>query len=101
MAIQLSEKQKKYLRGVAHGRDPVVLIGQSGLSPAVLSELETALGAHELIKVRARVGDRDERDAIFAELAGRTASTLVHRIGNVGVFYRRHKDKPRIILPAD
>jgi RNA-binding protein len=101
MAIELSEKQKKYLRGVAHGRDPVVLIGQSGLSPAVLDELETALGAHELIKVRARVGDRDARDAIFAELAGRTASTLVQRIGNVGVFYRRHKDKPRIILPAD
>jgi len=99
--IELTEKQKKYLRGVAHGRDPVVLIGQAGLSPAVLSEFETALGAHELVKVRARVGARDERDRIFAELAGRSASALVQRIGNVGVFYRRHKDKPRLILPAD
>jgi RNA-binding protein len=100
-AGELTEKQKKYLRGIAHGRDPVVLIGQSGLSPGVLSEFETALGAHELVKVRARVGDREERDTIFAELAGRSASALVQRIGNVGVFYRRHKDKPRLILPAD
>jgi RNA-binding protein len=98
---QLSEKQKKYLRGLAHGRDPIVLIGTAGLSPAVTRELETALGAHELVKVRARVGDREERDAILANLAVATGSSLVQRIGNVGVFYRRHKDKPRIVLPAD
>lgn len=98
--IELTEKQKKYLRGLAHGRDPIVLIGQAGLSAAVISEFEIALGAHELVKVRARVGDRDARDAIFAELAGRSASALVQRIGNVGVFYRRHKDKPKLILPA-
>jgi RNA-binding protein len=98
---ELSEKQKKHLRGLAHSREPVVLIGQAGLSPAVAAELETALGAHELVKVRARVGDRDERDRILADLAQKTGSTLVQRIGNVGVFYRRHKERPRIILPAD
>lgn len=98
---ELSEKQKKHLRGLAHSREPVVLIGQGGLSPAVAAELETALGAHELVKVRARVGDRDERDRILADLAQQTGSTLVQRIGNVGVFYRRHKERPRIILPAD
>jgi RNA-binding protein len=97
----LTEKQKKYLRGLAHARDPVVLIGQGGLSPAVTTEFETALGAHELVKVRARVGDRDQRDSIFAELAQRTGSVLVQRIGNVGLFYRTRTDKPRIILPAD
>ena len=77
------------------------MVGQAGLSPAITAELETALGAHELVKVRARVGDRDQRDAIFADLAQQTKSTLVQRIGNVGVFYRPRKDKPRIILPAD
>ena len=77
------------------------MIGQAGLSPAITSELETALGAHELVKVRARVGDRDQRDDIFAELAKQTKSALVQRIGNVGVFYRPRKDKPRNILPAD
>jgi RNA-binding protein len=98
---ELSEKQKKHLRGLAHARDPIVQIGQAGLSPAVAAELETALGAHELVKVRARVGDRDERDRILADLAQQTGSMLVQRIGNVGLFYRRHKERPRIILPAD
>jgi RNA-binding protein len=101
MQSNLTEKQKKHLRGLAHAREPVVLIGQSGLSPAITGELETALGAHELVKVRARVGDRDQRDSIFAELAQQTRSALVQRIGNVAVFYRPSKDKPRIILPAD
>lgn len=101
MQDTLTEKQKKYLRGLAHGRDPIVLIGQSGLSGAITGELDTALRAHELVKVRARVGDRDERNRIFDELSTQTRSTLVQRIGNVGVFYRRHAEKPRIILPAD
>jgi len=101
MPHELTEKQKKYLRGLAHGRDPIVLVGQGGLSPAVQSEMETALAAHELVKVRARVGDREARDTLLASLAERTGSALVQRIGNIGVFYRRSRDKPRIILPAD
>lgn len=100
MTKTLSEKQRKHLRGLAHSREPVVLIGQSGLSEGVTKELDTALAAHELVKVRARVGDREERNAIFEQLTKQTTSTLVQRIGNVGVFYRPHKDKPRIILPA-
>jgi RNA-binding protein len=98
---QLSEKQKKYLRGLAHGRDPIILIGTGGLTPGVAKEFDVALGAHELVKVKARVGDREERDNILAELAKQSGSSLVQRIGNVGVFYRPHKDKPKIILPGD
>jgi RNA-binding protein len=101
MQKQLSEKQRKHLRGLAHGREPIVLVGAAGLSPAVTRELDGALAAHELVKVRARVGDREERDAILASLAEQTGSNLVQRIGNVGVFYRPHKERPRIILPAD
>ena len=101
MLKQLSEKQRKHLRGLAHGREPIVLVGAAGLSPGVTKELDGALTAHELVKVRARVGDRDERDSILASLAEQTSSMLVQRIGNVGVFYRPHKERPRIILPAD
>lgn len=100
MTMKLSEKQRKYLRGLAHGRDPVVMVGQSGLSAAVSNELDIALGAHELVKVRARVGDREQRDSILDQLATQTTSTLVQRIGNVGVFYRPHKERPKIILPG-
>jgi RNA-binding protein len=101
MAIELNEKQKKHLRGLAHGREPVVMIGQAGLSAAVANEFETAIAAHELVKVRARLGDREERDAVLAALAEQTGSVLVQRIGNIGVFYRPHKERPRIILPGD
>lgn len=101
MPLELTEKQKKHLRGLAHGRDPIIMIGNAGLSPGVASEFETALAAHELVKVKARVGDRDERDAILAQLAEQTGSALVQRIGNVGVFYRPHKERPRIMLPGE
>ncbi|HEY6642961.1 YhbY family RNA-binding protein [Povalibacter sp.] len=97
----LSEKQRKYLRGLGHGRDPIVMIGQSGLSAGVTRELDLALDTHELVKVRARVGDREQRDAIFAQLTAQTGSSMVQRIGNVALLYRRHKEKPKIILPAD
>ena len=99
--MNLSEKQRKYLRGLAHSRDPIVMIGQSGLSPAVTRELEVALASHELVKVSVRVGDREQRDAILEQLIAQTKSALVQRIGNVGVFYRAHPERPRIILPGD
>jgi RNA-binding protein len=95
MHRDLTEKQKKYLRGLAHAREPIVMVG---ISPAVTAELDSALEAHELVKVRVRVGDRD-RDAILEDLRTQTNSVLVQRIGNVGVLYRTHKDRPRITLP--
>jgi len=61
--------------------------------------MDCALTAHELVKVRARVGDRDERDAAFQQLAANSMSELVQRIGNVGVFFRQRKEKSKIILP--
>ena len=97
--MSLNEKQKKYLRGLAHPKNPIVLIGQHGLTPGVVQELDGALTAHELVKVRARVGDRDQRDTLLDELALRSQSELVQRIGNVAVFYRARKDGPKIVLP--
>ena len=97
----LTEKQKKHLRGLGHALNPVVLVGHDGYSEAVAKELESALKAHELVKVKARVGDRDERELIFAELADKTSSEIAQRIGNVGLFYRRRKEKSKIVLPDD
>jgi RNA-binding protein len=98
--VILNEKQKKFLRGLAHGRHALVQIGKEGYTDAIGREMDLALQAHELVKVRARVGgDREERDAAFAQLANASASILVQRIGNVGVFFRPRKEKSRIILP--
>jgi RNA-binding protein len=95
----LSERQKKHLRRLGHDLHPIVLIGQKGLTPGVTEELRLALDHHELVKLRARVGDRKERDAILAELARATGSEFVHRIGNVGLFYRKNSVLPKILLP--
>jgi RNA-binding protein len=97
--MSLSEKQKKHLRRLAHPMHPIVMLGNAGLTDGVVNELERALTDHELVKVGARVGDRDARDEALGVLAARTASELVQRIGNVGVFYRRSKTLPKIVIP--
>ena len=98
--MPLTEPQRKHLRRLGHDRDPVVLVGQGGISPNLIAELDRALGDHELVKVRARVGDRETRDAILTELAGSTGSEVVQRIGHVALYYRRNPDKPGILLPT-
>jgi RNA-binding protein len=95
----LSEKQKKHLRRLAHPMSPIVMLGNAGLTPGVVQELDRALSDHELVKVSARVGDRTARDAALDDLALKTSSEIVQRIGNVGVFYRRHPKLPKVLLP--
>ena len=95
----LNEPQKKHLRRLAHALHPLVTLGNAGPSDAVVKELDRALTDHELVKVRARAPDRDQRDAWLEELARRTNSTLVQRIGNVAVMYRADPALPRIVLP--
>lgn len=97
--MTLSEKQKKHLRRLAHPMNPIVMLGNAGLTDAVVSELARALGDHELVKVSARVGDRGARNEVLAALAARTSSELVQRIGHVGVFYRRRAEMPKILIP--
>jgi RNA-binding protein len=99
LAMALSEKQKKHLRRLAHPMNPIVMLGNAGLTDGVVNELERALSDHELVKVAARVGDRDARDAALSALAARTMSEIVQRIGHVGVFYRRSKILPKIVVP--
>jgi RNA-binding protein len=97
--MELSEKQKKHLRRLAHPLNPIVMLGNAGLTDGVVNELDRALNDHELVKVSARVGERDARNEALATLAARTSAQLVQRIGNVGVFYRRRKDLPKILIP--
>jgi RNA-binding protein len=99
--MQLSEKQKKHLRRLAHPLHPLVMLGNAGLTDAVVGELDRALTDHELVKVCARVGERTARDAALEELARRTQASMVQRIGHVGVFYRRAKGLAKILLPDD
>lgn len=96
---ELSERQRRHLRGLAHPLKPLIRLGAAGVTPAVARETARALHDHELVKVKAPGGDREGRDALFAALARETASALVHRIGNVAVLYRPRAELPRILIP--
>jgi RNA-binding protein len=97
--MQLSERQKKYLRRLGHALNPVVALGNNGLTDSVVAEMDRALTDHELIKVRARVGEREDRNVVLDTLAERTGSVLVQRIGHVGLYYRRNRSLNQLILP--
>ena len=97
--MTLSEKQKKHLRRLAHPLNPIVMLGNAGLADAVVAELDRALTDHELVKVSARVGEREARNAVLDALAARTSAALVQRVGHVGVFYRRRASLPKILIP--
>ncbi|MEE7545734.1 ribosome assembly RNA-binding protein YhbY [Xanthomonas sp. Kuri4-1] len=99
MSIALTSAQNRFLRGQAHDLKALLQIGGKGVTPAFLAELEEVLERHELIKVKVAAEDRDARDAIIAELADRSGSALVQRIGHVAIFYRPSKEKRQIVLP--
>ncbi len=96
--MTLSETQKKYLRSLGHHLKPVIVVGDGGLSEAVVKEFESTIDHHELIKVRVRAGDREIRDDIIVKLCDENTS-LVTRIGNVALLFRRNPEKQRINLP--
>jgi RNA-binding protein len=96
----ITSQQRRWLKQQAHHLKPVVLLGQAGLTDAVLTEIELALDHHELIKVRVNGGDHDERDAQVAAIAQHTKADLVQRIGNVAVYFRANpKRKDGLVLP--
>jgi RNA-binding protein len=87
-ALKLSTAQRKELRAQAHHLDPVVMIGNDGLSPAVRKELDAALAAHGLIKARVFSDSRDEREALLGQAADALDAAPVQHIGKLLVLWR-------------
>lgn len=98
--MNITESQKKFLRGLAHSLKPIVMVAGGGASEGVIKELDQALAHHELLKIRVRVGDREARDEIIQVLCQATGAVVVQRIGNIAALFRRNPEKPRIKLPA-
>ncbi|MFU8789563.1 MAG: YhbY family RNA-binding protein [Methylobacter sp.] len=88
----MNAADKKKLRADAHSLKPVIMIGQSGLTAAVLAEIELALDAHELIKVRIRA-ERDERKLIGEKICAETGAEPIQSIGQIAVIYRLNPKK--------
>lgn len=96
--MAVNDKQKRYLRGLAHPLKPVVMIGNKGLTDTVLAEIDNALERHELIKVRVSGLEKADRTTICDDIALKTSSNLIMMIGHIGGFYRPAKE-PTIQLP--
>ena len=88
----MNSADKKKLRAEAHTLKPVVMIGQSGLTEAVLAEIELALDSHELIKVKIRA-ERDDRKLISEKICTNTGAELIQTIGQIAVLYRLNPNK--------
>ena len=96
--MTLTNKQKQYLKGLAHSLKPVVLLGQHGLTEGVLAEIDLALNFHELIKVKVAAEDREVKTLIMDAIIRETGALKVQSIGHMLTLYRSSEEK-KISLP--
>lgn len=96
----LTGKQRRYLAAEAHHLEPVVMIGQKGISPSLLKMVDQALNDHELIKCKFQ-DFKETKKELSHQIAKETQSHMIRLIGNVLILYRQQSDteKRHIILP--
>lgn len=96
--MTLNNKQRQYLKGLAHSLKPVVLLGQHGLTEGVMAEIDLALNHHELIKVKVAAEDRDVKKLIMDAIVRESGAIKVQTIGHILTIYRQSEQR-KIILP--
>lgn len=97
--IELTGKQKRFLRGMGSTIDPVVQVGKGGIIPGVVQQAIDALEARELIKVRILTNCLDDRKEVAKMLSERSGSALVQVLGRTFLLYRPSSKNPQIQLP--
>ncbi len=97
----MTSKQRAYLRGLANGLEPIVLIGKGGVTPEVVESVEEAYNTHELIKLGIFKNCTEEPNAVADMIAERTHSEVVQVIGRKIVLYRADRINPKIELPFE
>ncbi len=90
--------QRRHLRKLAHGRKPIVFVGDAGISEPVIAALDQALADHELVKVK--LPGAEDKKAIAAELAERSNAHLCGLVGHMAILFRPDPEAPQIELPA-
>jgi len=95
--IQLTIAERKVYRADAHHLSPVVMIGNGGLTAAVIKEADAALNAHGLIKIRVLGDDRAAREAMYLELANQLSAAPIQHIGKLFVLWRPQPEKVKTI----
>ncbi len=84
---------KQSLKAKAHHLKPVVILGNKGLTAAVVDETNIALLTHELIKVKINGAEKEDRQLIAAEICTQLKAELVQLIGNTAIIYRKNEEK--------
>jgi RNA-binding protein len=97
--MDLTSKQRRHLRALAHHLNPVVMVGNAGVTDGVAEAVDVALTRHELIKVRVDADAPEDRHEVADALTTRLRASEVQVIGHVVVLYRRHPPEPQIALP--
>lgn len=88
MTVLLTPRERADLKARAHALEPVVQVGQAGVSDALVAEVDRALLAHELIKVKLGGAEREVRASLTQELCARTGAAEVQQVGRVAVLWR-------------
>jgi RNA-binding protein len=99
--MALSGKQRRFLRAEAHRLEPVVSLGKEGVTHSLLTAVGEALLTHELIKLRVLESAPIERKEVAASLPGQVKAELVGLIGRIVILYKRHPNKPKLVLPRE
>jgi RNA-binding protein len=99
MSTALTGKQKRHLRGLGHGLDPVVQIGKQGLTEAAVAAVDAALAQHELVKVRVGTECPDDRHDLAERLGPAVKGEVAQVLGRTVLVYRRHPKEAKIRLP--
>jgi len=93
MPVALTPRERAALKARAHALEPVVSVGNAGLTESVAAEVERAIVAHELIKVKIAGADRDAREALCDAICARVDAAEVQRVGKVLVLWRKRDDR--------
>ncbi len=95
----LASNQIRHLRAAAHELKPVVMLGANGLTEAVLAEIEIAVRHHELIKIKLKGEDREERAAQAEAICAHTGGSNVQILGHTLILFLQKKNDSRYVLP--
>lgn len=100
MPRELTPAERQALKARAHRLKPVVLVGEAGLTPTVAGEIERALTAHELIKIRVMGAERAAREALLGAVCAATGAAPVQHIGKVLVIFRERPPEEAASAPT-
>lgn len=99
--LSISVAERNQYRALAHHLKPVVLMGEQGLTDAVLEEIDTHLQAHQLIKIRVNEPERSKRTEYYKEICSKLQAEPIHHIGKTVTIYRRNPFKPTLLDAQD